>query len=276
MISNGNAPLGCAGPIANASAGSPVTVSPILNVPNDPNTPGLPPDPFSFAAFEVDLKRPETTIAFKYLQNINNPGETAKMVWFGFVKVEVDPARNDRTPPPFDPFTLFGYTPPSAGQAPADPPASNNPGSAPSGGAQGGRGEILNWLGGNIITQIQQSLQTIRAALGGKSLRSFALLPNSYQYNSANGALTIDSLDAAPASGKLTVKVVVGPADAPVKKIARGVAFATGAVSPLQLSLPQNLRKALTKKGKTKVRIIAEFKPASGKVVIKRGTVTLK
>lgn len=272
-LSNSNAPAPC-GNIYSVffAPGESVTESfspGTAGLPSDPNTPGLPPSPTEFAAFEVDLRRPETTVNFQYVQNANLVGgqERAKTVWFGFVNVEVDPARNDRTPPPIDPFSLYGYSPSSPDQPPSDPPDPSNP-TPPA-----GRGLIVEWLGGTIVDQIQQALQSLRAALGGKARRS--RLP-AESYDPASGVLTLTDLSACPADGSLSVKAILGKADSPAKRLAKGVAYTAGSTAPLTLTLPPSLRKAIAKKGKTKVRIVAEFKPRSGKLVTKRGSLTLQ
>lgn len=278
VLQNSNAPFPCNAPFSIFYAPAPGVTEdyqPKELLPNDPNTPGSPPSRQTFAAFEVDLKHPEGTHSFYYVQeaNLTDVKEKSKTVWFGTVTIEVDPARNDRTPPPVDPYTLFSYSPPSAGQEPANPPDLSAPPSTPP-----DKNAIGQWLGGNIISQIQETLQNIRAALSGaRSLRTAPVIQgDGYIYDPTNGQLVISAIAAAPAAGTLGIKAMIGNGDVAAKNLAKKVAIESQSTSSLTLILPKSLRSALTKKGKTKVRLIGEFKPTSIKLISKRSAFTLK
>jgi hypothetical protein len=214
-----------------------------------------------YAISQFSLKSLPQVLPFKFVYDANRDGTVSRIVFFGRVEVSEDAPTVPLTP--VDALTLGGYSPPTDGNPPADPPADLTPPDA---------ADFSKWFK-DIFPPLSDSIKTAIGKIHS-SPAPVALAPAA-----ASSTIVTKVTPVAPFAGSVKIAVLVKPAGTtttpsfPAKFTENTIAAGT---KSLKVVLDSAARGALKSSKACTVFILVKATPKGGKSVLLSKRFSLK
>ncbi len=234
-------------------------------LPNESNPDTLEQQRSGYAVVQFSTRSLPRVLPFTFVYDGTRDGTTSRIVFFGRIEVSESPLDNSLAP--IDPLTLGGYTPPTAGNPPADPPSDLTPPDA---------ADFTKWIK-NLFPSLSKSIQSAVGKIHGGP--SPLALPTAANAKAKSKSIVTKVSPAAPFNGSVQLAVVlarVGTKKAPPfpAKSTRNVIIV--GTKKLEVVINPVTHRKLKQGKPTTVFILAKVTPAGGKPTVLAKRFTLK